>query len=132
MKKFELFISALLLAVFVFCACSNSDVTSKAQPNENATTIQNNTDKAAEPAQTPVTTQKPDESNFIGKDRAKEITLKKAGLTADDVFFDRIELDFDNGVWEYEVEFKQGRTEYSADIKADDGTIISWEKDIDD
>ncbi len=73
-----------------------------------------------------------DQSSFIGEDKAKEIALEKAGLTADDVVFDRVELDKDGGVWHYEVEFKRGLVEYDADITAADGTIISWEVDNDD
>ena len=73
-----------------------------------------------------------DTSNFIGEEKAKEIALDKAEVTASDVIFDRVELDRENGVYTYEVEFKIGRTEYSADIKAEDGTILKWEVDIDD
>lgn len=70
-------------------------------------------------------------SDFIGEDKAREIALEKAGLSASEVVFDRTELDFDDGIYRYEVEFRQGNTEYDADIKADDGTIISWDIDRD-
>lgn len=70
-------------------------------------------------------------SSFIGEDRAKEIALERAGLTADGVRFDRVELDRDNGVWQYEVDFQKDGIEYNADIKADDGTILNWETDRD-
>lgn len=73
-----------------------------------------------------------DISGYIGAERAKEIALEKAGVEASAVFFDRVELDFDGGVWHYEVEFKKGYTEYDADIKADDGTILKWDVDFDD
>ncbi|MBR2500283.1 MAG: PepSY domain-containing protein [Clostridia bacterium] len=78
--------------------------------------------------------QKPviDESGFIGKEKAKEIALNKAKLKAADVKFLRVELDKENGVYIYEVEFQNGLTEYSADIKAIDGTIVDWDVDIDD
>lgn len=72
-----------------------------------------------------------DTTAFIGEEKAKEIALEKAGLTVADVIFDRTELDKDDGVWHYEVEFRQGRTEYDTDIKADDGTILKWEVDLD-
>ena len=73
----------------------------------------------------------PDKSSFIGEERAKEIALTKAGISADGVHFDRVELDYDNGVWQYEVEFKKDRIEYDADIKADDGTILKWQVEKD-
>lgn len=68
----------------------------------------------------------------IGAEKAIEIALEKAGLFKNDVFMESTELDRDNGIWKYEVEFRKGRTEYSADIKADDGTVLSWEVDMDD
>lgn len=71
------------------------------------------------------------EENYIGSQKAKEIALKKAGLTNDEVVFIKAELDNDKGVWHYEIEFKEGITEYDAEINALDGTIISWETDID-
>lgn len=68
-------------------------------------------------------------SGLIGIDEAKRIALEKAGLTEGDVRFDRTELDNENGVWVYEVEFETTLTEYDAEIKADDGTVIRWETD---
>ena len=70
--------------------------------------------------------------NLIGEEKAKEIALQKAGLSHGEVIFDRVELEKDNGVWHYEIEFKKGRSEYDTDINASDGTIMSWETDIDD
>ncbi len=75
--------------------------------------------------------QAPDTSGFISKEAAKKIALQKAGIAADSTVFESIELDFDDGVWKYEIEFRNGQTEYDADIKAADGTILKWEKDID-
>lgn len=72
-----------------------------------------------------------DKTRFIGEEKAKSIALEKAGLSADGVTFEKVELDRDNGVWLYEVEFRKDRTEYDADIKADDGKILSWEADTD-
>lgn len=74
----------------------------------------------------------PDKSNFIGEEKAKQIALEKAGIPSDGVSFVRVELDKDNGIWKYEVDFRQGRTEYDVDIKADNGEIISFEMDYDD
>lgn len=70
---------------------------------------------------------RPGDEQLIGEEKAKEIALEKAGLTADEVSFDRVELDRENGGLRYEVEFKKELTEYSAEISAIDGTIVSWE-----
>ena len=59
----------------------------------------------------------PDTSKFIGEERAKQIAIERAGIPSDGANFVRVELDRDNGIWKYEVEFRQGRTEYDADIK---------------
>lgn len=67
----------------------------------------------------------------ITADQAKAIALKKAGLTEDQVRFDRVELDWERGRLVYEIEFRQGRTEYTADVAADTGEIFSWEVDQD-
>ena len=67
----------------------------------------------------------------IGIEKAKEIALKKAGLEAADVKFTEQSPDYEKGVKVYEIEFKKDRVEYSADIAAADGTIISWEVDND-
>lgn len=72
-----------------------------------------------------------EKKNYIGVEKAKEIALEKAGLAKDKVTFIKAELDNDKGVWHYEVDFRDGKTEYEAEINAIDGTIISWEKDID-
>ena len=121
MKKILLSVITLLIITGVVTSCGQK---------------QNNLQQSAPPTQS----QKPQQSgqqavdtaNFIGEDKAKEISLDRAGLTADDVIFDRLELDRDNGVWKYEVEFRQDRTEYDTEVKADDGTILSYETDYDD
>ena len=70
-----------------------------------------------------------DKSKFIGEQRAKEIAIEKAGVPVDGVIFDRVTLEMDDGVWKYEVEFKKDYTEYDAEIKAIDGTVLKWEID---
>ncbi len=70
-----------------------------------------------------------DTSKFIGEAKAKEIALNKAGLKNEDVEFVKVKLDKDDGIWQYEVEFVQGNTEYDADVKAEDGALLSWDVD---
>ncbi len=61
-------------------------------------------------------------------DEAKAAALNHAGFTADGVTGLKAELDRDDGVTKYEVEFRVGTDEYAYDIKADDGTILKAEK----
>ena len=70
-----------------------------------------------------------DTSKFIGEEKAKELALKKAEIKAKDVKFDRVELDRDDGVWQYEVDFRHGDMEYDIDINAENGEILSFEKE---
>lgn len=71
----------------------------------------------------------PGSAREITLERAKEIALQKAGFTADQVRFTEAKRDFDNGRYVYEIEFVKDRVEYSAEILASDGTVVSWEID---
>lgn len=68
---------------------------------------------------------------IITADEAKKIALDKAGLGESEVVFEKVKLDTEDGRVVYEVEFKKGKTEYSADVLASDGTVVSWEVDED-
>lgn len=70
-----------------------------------------------------------DRTNFITEEMAKQIAVKKAGINANSVTFDKVEFDNDNGTYVYEVEFISGNTEYEADISAADGKILYWDVD---
>ena len=60
---------------------------------------------------------------------AKQIALDHAGLAADGVVFENIGLDYDNGIYHYDVEFRVGQLEYEYEIHAGTGEILSFEKD---
>lgn len=70
--------------------------------------------------------------NRIGEEKAKQIALDKAGLAEGDVRMERVELEKERGVWAYDVEFQKDRIEYSAEINAETGEIISWKVEYDD
>ena len=61
--------------------------------------------------------------------QAKEIALADAGLTADQVTFDRVEMGTEQGASVYEIEFRTGSMEYDYDVAVSDGEIVeeSWE-----
>lgn len=67
----------------------------------------------------------------ISLEQAKEIALKKAGFTGNQVYFKKAQLDFDDGRWEYEIEFIKDYVEYDAEIDAQTGIIYKWEVDKD-
>ena len=66
-------------------------------------------------------------AEFIGEQRAREIAENHAGVKASHT--PEIELDKDDGMYIYEIEFHAGEQEYSYEINAVTGAIISWETD---
>lgn len=67
----------------------------------------------------------------ITADQAKNIALNHAGLTVDAVYFDKVKLDYDDGMQIYEVEFVSGYMEYEYEIDALTGAIWDYEWDYD-
>ncbi len=68
----------------------------------------------------------------IGMDKAQEIALNHAGVKAGDAYEFEAELDHDDGVTVYEIEFKSGNMEYEYKIDAYTGAILEHEAEIDD
>lgn len=69
--------------------------------------------------------------SYIGETRAKEIAASHAGFQVSEVVFTKAELDWDDGVAEYEVEFLKDRTEYEYSIDAVTGAVLEHEQDHD-
>ena len=65
----------------------------------------------------------------ISEEKAQEIALKHAGLKADQVTGIRVSYDVDDGVPEYEVEFRYDGWEYEYEIHAETGEIRSYDRD---
>ncbi len=100
---------------------------------ETAAQVQPETQALTE-APTDAPTQAPEktEDEKIGEEKAKKIALDHAGLKEADVKHLFVELDYDDGVLRYEVDFRQDKYEYDYDIDAKTGKILSYDKDIDD
>ena len=78
--------------------------------------------------QAPTTSRPPEPSaTFISVDKAKKIALSHAGLSENEVRFEKVKLDKDDGIYEYEVEFNAGSREYDYSINAKTGKIIDFE-----
>lgn len=71
------------------------------------------------------------EARTISADEAKNAALAHAGINADDASGLRAERDFDDGRYEYDVEFYANGTEYDYKIDAQTGDIISFDNDRD-
>lgn len=63
-------------------------------------------------------------SSVIEESRAKDIALQDAGVSASAATFTQMELERDDGRWEYEIDFYANGTEYEYTIDAQSGTIL--------
>ncbi|MBD5145826.1 MAG: peptidase [Ruminococcus sp.] len=68
-----------------------------------------------------------DGSQQLTLDEAKAVALEHAGFAADQVVFTKSELDYDDGIAEYEIEFKANGLEYEYKINASTGKIIEFD-----
>ena len=65
----------------------------------------------------------------ISEEQAKEIALKHAEVTSDKISFVKVEMDVGNGTQKYDIEFYYNNVEYSYEIDANTGDILSYERD---
>ena len=70
--------------------------------------------------------------SYIGEARAKEIAFSHAGVSANSVQEYEAELDDDDGMMIYEIEFKANNYEYEYEIDAASGSVLKYEWDEDD
>ena len=68
----------------------------------------------------------------LTEEQALAIALEHAGLTEEQLDFSNVHLDRDDGRWVYEIEFREGRTEYEYAVNASNGKIVDYDKDWDD
>jgi len=131
MKKLFFVLMIFVLITGLFTGCEDDIREMMQKPPEANTSSQSASGEETSPQ---IETGAPAESagGFITEEGAIEIALEKAGLTRNDVNYVKAEPDYDDRVSHYDVEFRQGKYEYDVEVKADDGTILSFEKDIDD
>lgn len=63
----------------------------------------------------------------ISLEEAKTIALTRANLTADQVTFIELELDYDDGLTVYQISFVSGTTEYEVEVNATNGNIVDYD-----
>lgn len=68
---------------------------------------------------------------YIGGEKAQEIALNHAGMTGGQVVFLQTDLEWEDGLWQYDVEFytPSGGTEYDYEIDAVKGTVLGYESE---
>ena len=145
MKKLSL--AAIIVTVSISLAgCTNSETASNGNKTNTESTKQNSTESNVQNSSESstennnVNTSQDNNTNNaqnnivnntgnISLDKAKEIALSHAGLSADQVTFVKVNMDFDDGIQKYEIEFYYNYREYSYEIDANTGNILSYEQD---
>lgn len=118
----------LAVAIGLLSACSLRQAEQKMDRIEDA--VENRIDGAKEAVSNAVQEAIPAEGKVkLTKDEAKAIAVKDAGLTLSQVSRLRAQYEIDDGVRQYDVEFSYNGFEYSYEIHADTGKILSFEKD---
>ena len=95
----------------------------------------NDTVKPSQPVSPPAQSSQPAQSSGsadIGHAKAKSIALNHAGVSENEAYDMDIELDDEDGILVYEVEFKSGNMEYDYEINAATGAILKYESELDD
>ena len=144
-KLLSLVASAALVAALGLAGCGSSQASSAsssasaesseaaAASSSAAATEASSASAAATEASSPAaaaTTQ--NSNNYIGEDAAKEIALTHAGVAAADCTELKVELDTDDAVVHYDVDFKAGGMEYDYDIDSTTGDILQSNSEVDD
>ena len=66
---------------------------------------------------------------YIGNDKAKEIAAADSKVSINDMADLKVEMEYENSIMIYEVDFRRGDTKYEYDINALTGTIVKTEKE---
>ena len=134
MKKLIAFTLVLLLSISLFgCGNKNVDTTTQTKNTKTETQVQqststdNNTETYAHKENAPTLPE-----GAITSEDAVAIALDKAGLTNSQLIGLWSELDYDDGVLVYEVDFSDGKYDYDCDVDALNGKVLKFEKELDD
>ena len=131
MKNLITVILTLACVMFMFAGCGSENM------NDMGSDIQSGIDSAEDKIESgaddlmdgDMNNNSSDNSAKISKDKAKEIAFKHAGVNEADAYDIEVDLETDNGVLNYEVDFETKTTEYDYHINAKTGEIISSSKE---
>ena len=130
----SLVITCIFIATSVLTACNNQ--TQKGTDSQLAQGTDSPqptiTDASATDSKAPVSKDSGSSAKTtISEGEAKRIALEHAGVKEADTKRFRIELDYDDGRYVYEIEFDSNSLEYDYDINAETGEIIEFSKERD-
>ena len=136
MKKLLLFLLALTLTL-TFSACATTQNAGENNNTNSGTTSSASSDTASStPTPNYVAPQNGTQSGVVSttkitREAALDIALTAAGLNKENIRELEIELDTENGITVWEIDFESGNMDYSYDINAETGKIVKSEKDKD-
>lgn len=105
--------------------------TTQTEAAPQATTEEAKPQATTQTTEAPVATSNPADA-YIGNEQATNIALADAGFAASDVYDLDCELDLDDAVVHYDVDFQANGMEYDYDIDAVSGAIIYSQAEVDD
>lgn len=131
MKKTFALVAVLALLLPVLAGCQSTQ--NAATPNYTTETPQPTQTTPITPATAPATqTYSPTvPETKLTREQARDIALKHAGLTASQVRDLDVELDRDDGVLHYDVDFEASGYDYEYEIDAATGKILRSQKERD-
>lgn len=130
MKKIVKTVFGIMAVTTLICGCENSSDLSTGKSDKQTQTME--TGGSSLKADSKETSDLDSQSGgivsdsqekFISEEEAKQIALGDAGTDNNNISNMRIKKESDDGVWEYEIEFYVGNTEYDYDIDAVSGAI---------
>ena len=126
LKKYSFLLVVMMIALLL-AGCSVKETAQKLEQAEDA--VEQRLDQAEDAVEDVV---RPDNNGVetkVSSEEAIAIALEHAGLTAEQVTGLRAELEMDDGVTYFDVQFRQDKWEYEYEIHSDTGEILSAEKD---
>lgn len=136
MKKLLLFLLALTLTL-TFSACATTKNAGEGNNTNSGTTSSASSDTASStPTPNYVAPQNGTQSGVVAttkitREAALDIALTAAGLNKENIRELEIELDTENGITVWEIDFESGNMDYSYDINAETGKIVKNETERD-
>lgn len=130
--KVCLLMTAVLLLMTLLPGCSAGTPTNTTNSNGQVQTGEGTAVTNPSATSLPGDTTSPNpNAEKITQAEAREIALKHAGFTADQVERLRTEYEIDDRVPQYDVEFHVNGMEYEFEIHAETGEILSYDRDTD-
>ena len=81
------------------------------------------------PVEAPPAETAPVRAETLTREQAQQIALDHVGVAADQVTRLRTEYEIDDGIVQFDVEFRSGDWDHEFEIHAEDGRILSYDKD---